>query len=144
MHLTYRGGKYDYTPANVDMQESEETGKFRGVDIRFRSVKKAPVQQPNLDLVYRGVAYRSAANGATDNPERVFAPGSSAVTTDNRARMMLMNRHRLVKRRQQSMLSRLAGEVGLPADAARYWNHIQGKIHPSFWSTYDRSSASIS
>ena len=144
MQLTYRGVQYDYTPVKVDIQESEEIGKFRGVDIRFRSVKKTPVQQPSLDLVYRGVAYRSAANVTPEKSERVFASGSSAVTTDNRARMMLMNRHRLVKHRQQSMLSRLAGEVGLPADAARYWNHIQGKIHPSFWRTYDRSSASVS
>jgi hypothetical protein len=29
-------------------------------------------------------------------------------------------------------------------DAGRYWNHIQGKVHPSFWATYDRSHAASS
>jgi hypothetical protein len=56
----------------------------------------------------------------------------------------MLNRHRSVKRRQQSMLSRLATEAGLPEEAAKYWNHIQGKVHPSFWATYGRSGASAS
>jgi len=34
--------------------------------------------------------------------------------------------------------------VGLDADVTQYWNHIQGKVHPSFWSTYDRSGAASS
>jgi hypothetical protein len=57
----------------------------------------------------------------------------------------MMNHHRSVKRREQSMLTRLDGEVGLPVSAATgFWNHIQGKVHPSFWSTYDRSHIAMS
>jgi hypothetical protein len=43
------------------------------------------------------------------------------------------------------MLTRLAGQVGLPnKDASQYWNRIQGKVHPSFRVTYDRSAAAMS
>ncbi|MGB3310395.1 MAG: DUF4278 domain-containing protein [Nodosilinea sp.] len=154
MKLTYRGVSYDYTPPAVETNATDEGGKFRGVDIRFRTVKKAPVQQPTLDLVYRGVAYQAG------NPEiaapvveivetaPVEAPAAPAVATtsntEDRARMSMMNRHRLVKQRQQSMLTRLATEAGLPEGVALSWNHIQGKVHPSFWATYSRGGATAS
>jgi hypothetical protein len=140
MKLTYRGVSYDYNPPTVDLKAIDEVGKFRGVDIRFRTVTKAPVQQPTLDLMYRGVAY---STGATANVAPVAAP-VAAISTEDKARMMMLNRHRSVKQRQQSMLARLATEAGLPAEAAHYWNHIQGKVHPSFWATYGRSGAAAS
>ena len=132
MKITYRGIDYDYTPPAVETAETSEVGTYRGVDIRFRTVKKAPVQQPSLDLVYRGVAYHTGE----------AAPAIAGL--EDRARAMLLGHHRNVKRRQQAMLGRLANEVGLTADAGRYWNHIQGKVHPSFWATYDRSHAASS
>lgn len=145
MQLSYRGIQYDYNPPVVETQLTDEVGKFRGLDIRFRTVTKAPVQQPTLDLMYRGVAYRTgeAANSTVTTTAAAPAPATVAGAED-RARMMLMNHHRVVKRRQQSMLSRLASEVGMPAHAANYWNHIQGKVHPSFWATYDRGHAAAS
>jgi hypothetical protein len=138
MKITYRGIDYDYTPPAVETAETSEVGTYRGVDIRFRTVKKAPVQQPSLDLVYRGVAYRTG--------EAAPAPAAAAPAgLEDRARAMLLGHHRNVKRRQQAMLGRLATEVGMAAeDAGRYWNHIQGKVHPSFWATYDRSHAASS
>lgn len=148
MQLTYRGVKYDYNPPTVELKSAEDVGKFRGVDIRFRTVKKAPVHQPTLDLVYRGVAYQtgqSATEAApVSAPVVATAPTTARVAAEDKARIMMMNRHRSVKRRQQSMLGRLATEVGLPADAAKYWNHIQGKVHPSFWATYSRGGAAAS
>jgi hypothetical protein len=143
MQLTYRGVKYDYNPPTVEMKASDEVGKFRGVDIRFRTVQHAPVQQPTLDLVYRGVAYRTGETAPVTAPAATPAP-ALATSADEMARLRMMNRHRVVKQRQQSMLARLASEAGLPADAAKYWNHIQGKVHPSFWATYARSGAAAS
>ncbi|PSN10060.1 hypothetical protein C7293_29460 [filamentous cyanobacterium CCT1] len=156
MKLTYRGVSYDYTPPTVQSDITDDAGKFRGVDIRFRTVKKAPVQQPTLDLVYRGVAYQTGTPEMA--PVAEVAPVVEVVTveapaapvaaatfnTEDRARMSMMNRHRSVKQRQQSMLARLATEAGLPEEAAHYWNHIQGKVHPSFWATYSRSGAAAS
>ncbi len=155
MKLTYRGVSYDYNPPVVESNLTDEVGKFRGVDIRFRTVRKAAVQQPTLDLVYRGVAYQSgtpeaapvvevAPVAAIAAPAMVAPAVAIALSTEDKARMSMMNRHRSVKQRQQSMLGRLAVEAGLPAEAAHYWNHIQGKVHPSFWATYSRSGAAAS
>lgn len=151
MQLTYRGVKYDYNPPTVESTTTDEVGKFRGVDIRFRTVKKNPVQQPTLDLMYRGVAYRSGEAAVEAAPAIAPVPvvvekvvPAAPIGAEDRARMMMLNRHRTVKQRQQSMLARLATEAGLPADAAKYWNHIQGKVHPSFWATYGRSGAAVS
>jgi hypothetical protein len=158
MKLTYRGVSYDYNPPQVQFSNSEMVGKYRGLDIRFRNPVKVPIQQPTLDLIYRGVAYTTNPAIATEAP---VSPGSTSVATtsltktnpvkaavlslEDKARSMMVNHHRIVKRRQQAMLSRLDAEVGLTArDAAEYWNHIQGKVHPSFWATYDRSHAALS
>ncbi|NJL46076.1 MAG: DUF4278 domain-containing protein [Leptolyngbyaceae cyanobacterium SM2_3_12] len=151
MKLTYRGVSYDYTPPTVETKITDEVGKFRGLDIRFRTIQRAPVQQPTLDLVYRGAAYRTG-NGTTAIAPAVTAEAApqttdlapASISTEDKARMMMMNRHRSVKQRQQSMLGRLATEAGLPIEAAHYWNHIQGKVHPSFWATYGRGGASAS
>ncbi|MFM7220217.1 MAG: DUF4278 domain-containing protein [Nodosilinea sp.] len=150
MKLTYRGVSYDYTPPTVEFTPSNEVGKFRGLDIRFRALKKAPVQQPTLDLVYRGVAYSthpaqpSVSQAVMAAPTPVQTVEAGLVKTEARARLMMMNRHRSVKQRQQSMLTRLAAEAGLATGASAYWNHIQGKVHPSFWATYSRSAAAVS
>ena len=148
MKLTYRGVSYDYTPPVVESNVTDDVGKFRGVDIRFRTVKKAQVQQPTLDLVYRGVAYQTgtpavAPEAAPAAPAPVPAVATT-FSTEDKARLRMLNRHRVVKQRQQSMLTRLAAEAGLPAEAAQYWNHIQGKVHPSFWATYSRGGAAAS
>lgn len=66
------------------------------------------------------------------------------MTTQDQARILMMRHHHMVKNRQQSMLGRVAAEVGLPPEASQYWNHIQGKPHPSFTDSYDRSHASLS
>lgn len=105
------------------------------------------MQQPTVDLIYRGVAYGTGTPTTVEvapTTAPTAAPVAMAATSGDIARLRMVNRHRLVKQRQQSMLARLATEAGLPAEAARYWNHIQGKVHPSFWATYGRSGASAS
>jgi hypothetical protein len=66
------------------------------------------------------------------------------MSAEQQARSLMMRHHHLVKNRQQSMLSRVSAEVGMPPEAAEYWNHIQGQPHPSFIASYDRSGASLS
>ena len=164
MKLTYRGTSYDYNPPTVEFGNSDTVGKYRGLDVRFRNPKKAVVLQSNLDLVYRGVAHSTnpsnaetaVANVGSEAPASPVAavaavaavaePVKAAVlSVQDKARSLMMNHHRAIKQRQQSMLSRLDVEVGLTADdASHYWNHIQGKVHPSFRVTYDRSGASLS
>lgn len=154
MKLTYRGTTYDYNPPVVELSDSSSVGKYRGLDVRFRNPKKAPVLQTTLDLKYRNALYTSvqpaAAGAIAPQVEATPAPVVEAVANavldvQDRARTLMMNHHRSIKRRQQAMLSRLDVEVGLPVDeAAKYWNHVQGKVHPSFRATYDRSGAALS
>jgi hypothetical protein len=66
------------------------------------------------------------------------------MSTEEQARALMMRHHHSIKNRQQSMLGRVAAEVGMPPEASEYWNHIQGQPHPSFRSSYDRSHASLS
>ncbi|MGF1458779.1 MAG: DUF4278 domain-containing protein [Leptolyngbyaceae cyanobacterium] len=145
MKLTYRGVDYDYTPPAVEFDQAAATGKYRGVDIRFRTVKKAPVHQPSLDLIYRGVAYRTGEAAATSEATPVVADAPATLANiELKARTLLLGHNRNVKRRQQAMLTRLASDVGLDADVTQYWNRIQGKVHPTFRATYDRSGAAAS
>jgi len=64
------------------------------------------------------------------------------MAAEQQARALMMRHHRFVKKRQQAMLGRTASEIGM--DATRYWNHIQGKPHPTFRKSYDRSSVASS
>ena len=140
MQLNYRGISYDYTPPAVENQRGEFSGRYRGLDWKFCNAPKRYTQQASLDLVYRGVAHNTAGLEVTE-PTQV--PVISPLV--DRTRELMMKHQRSIKNRQQSMLTRLASEVGLPAqDANAYWNRIQGKIHPSFRLTYDRSAASMS
>jgi hypothetical protein len=91
MQLTYRGVSYDYTPPQVNTVDSDLVGRYRGVDIRFRNPSKPPVQQPTLDLKYRGVPY---CTGDADQ-----------------ARTWELKREQAADRRQSSLLSRLYHEV---------------------------------
>jgi hypothetical protein len=67
------------------------------------------------------------------------------MSTQDQARALMMRHHHMIKNRQQSMLSRTAAEVGMtPDEVGDFWNHIQGKPHPSFSKSYDRSHSTMS
>jgi len=54
----------------------------------------------------------------------------------------MMRHTKMVRNRQQSMLGRMAEEIGLDADTSQYRAHIQGKTNVR--ADYDRSSAAMS
>ncbi|NMG07876.1 hypothetical protein [Brasilonema sp. UFV-L1] len=66
------------------------------------------------------------------------------MSTQEKARALMMRHYQLIKNRQQSMLGRAGEELGLPGEVSHYWNPIQGKIDPTTRITYDRSSATMS
>ncbi|MBD2094048.1 DUF4278 domain-containing protein [Trichocoleus sp. FACHB-591] len=152
MQLTYRGSKYESNTPTVETTAGE-TGKYRGLDWRFRNFKKAPVQQASLDLKYRGVAYRTSdrpdVNDAVANETAVVAAPlaesvkATGLSTENRARTRMTQQHHLIKNRQQTLLSRSAAEAGF-THLSDYWNHIQGDIHPTFRRNYERSHVALS
>lgn len=63
------------------------------------------------------------------------------MSTQEQARALMMRHHHIIKNRQQSMLNRVAAEVGL--EGTDSWNHIQGESHSSS-KTYDRSGTPLS
>ena len=160
MQLKYRGVNYEYSPPRVEMDPSGQVGQYRGLEWRFRNPKTVPVLQSNLDLVYRGVPYRQGqavaapvpaaadrpmvAEMPAATPEPVATPSMAMPKVKDLARSLMMAHHTWIKRREQSLLSRAAAEVGLEADAGQYWRPIQGKINPGFRNTYDRSHAALS
>lgn len=145
MKLTYRGNEYNYDAPTVEYGDAIASGKYRGLDIRFRNPKKTPVYSTTLDLHYRGAGVSSAEVTA---PQTSQQPSLAAVVTDTvdtLARGLMLGQSRSAKRRQQDMLTRLAVEVGVSSDEVeRGWSKIQGKLHPTFRSNYGRSGATMS
>lgn len=146
MKLNYRGVEYDNTAVTADA--NTENGTYRGVPTTFDA---PPATLPETELKFRGSVYSYYVEPQADAiaPAAAVAPAAATPTVtldaEDRARALMMNRHRTVKRRQQVMMLRMANQVGLAVDdASHYWNHIQGKVHPSFWATYDRSGAALS
>ncbi|WP_448598380.1 DUF4278 domain-containing protein [Thermoleptolyngbya sp.] len=133
MKLTYRGVTYNYNPQPLNLNNSHPTTtelKFRG----NQYLTNQPTDQPGVN------ASTAPATAASPAPQPV-----ATVSIEEKARELMMNHHKMVKRRQQAMLTRLAANVGLDAETtSRYWGHIQGKVQPGFWDSYDRSHASIS
>jgi len=151
MKLCYRGINYDYTPNTADTKESGVLGRYRGLDWRFRNLKRVPTPLPTLDLVYRGIRCRKSdvsLTPATVAVPLLFPVSSNLVNVmknnvEQKARALMQSHHQFVRNRQQSLLSRSADQVGL-ANASENWGRIQGKIHPTFWADYDRSGATMS
>jgi Domain of unknown function (DUF4278) len=147
MKLCYRGVSYEYTPPTLKITLGEVVGKYRGLDVRSRNLATMPMEQPSFELQYRGVPYKTGSQVVAAQPavvaasEPITLPG---LRTTEKARSLMVKQSRGIKKRQQAMLSRLAGEVGLGSNVADYWNRIQGKIHPTFRISYDRSHVAFS
>ncbi|ACK70474.1 conserved hypothetical protein [Gloeothece citriformis PCC 7424] len=142
MKLTYRGISYNYNPVTVETSEGTTGGKYRGLDWRFRNLKKSPILQPRVNLTYRGVTYNKGGTEVAELPQ--VTEVTPKLSTQDKARTLMVHHTRVIKKRQQAMLSRVATEVGLPETAAKYWNRIQGKVHPTFRHNYDRFGATLS
>ncbi|MEN9203176.1 MAG: DUF4278 domain-containing protein [Thermostichus sp. DG02_2_bins_29] len=159
MELSYRGVDYNYTPATAEVSPSKVGGRYRGLDWRFRHLTKPVVLPTNLDMLYRGVAYRAEApeakaSAAVTEPilaatESVSTPTAAATSSrthalDGLARSLMMSHQRAIRIRQQAMLVRGVEKIGLHANVRQFWNRIQGKVHPTFRLTYDRTRVSMS
>jgi hypothetical protein len=142
MKLNYRGIQYNYQPPTVETTEAEVAGTYRGLDWRFRHLKKAPVLSPTKNLTYRGVSYHQGETLTHTAKETQATANLPTLSTEEKARSLMFNRTQTIKKRQQVMLSRTASSLGLVIND--YWNHIQGKVHPSFRHDYDRLGATMS
>lgn len=66
------------------------------------------------------------------------------MSAQDQARALMMRHHHTIKQRQQAMLSRTNGEIGMPAEVAGHWSHIQGKPTASASRSYSRSGSALS
>ena len=64
------------------------------------------------------------------------------MSTQEQARALMMRHSHLVKNRQQSMVNRVATEIGL--EGAEYANRVQGRLDQGTRNIYDRSNAALS
>lgn len=152
MKLTYRGVRYDYNPA----QPAHSVDAVQAPDLRYRGAKyrlnqSAKAENLNAILKYRGVAYQTQPAAVAQPTVQPVAPveavapvATPKVSIQEKARLLTMDHHRMIKNREQSILARSAAEIGLTAEAAKFWNHIQGKVQPTFRVDYDRSHAALS
>jgi Domain of unknown function (DUF4278) len=115
MKLTYRGVNYDYNPPVVETTEANVGGKYRGLDWRFRNLKKPFVLQPTVNLTYRGVTYNRAG---TVEQTKVTAP-----SIQDKARLSLFNQEKETRKRHQNVINRLATDIGLDEGVDRL-NHV--------------------
>lgn len=65
------------------------------------------------------------------------------MNTQQQARALMMRHHKAIKNRQQSMLERVASEIGVDADVES-WSHIQGKPAAHASQVYDRHGGAAS
>lgn len=135
MQLKYRGINYDYTPPEVTYGRNKGAGQYQGVAFPRRILHEFPVPKPDSEIASCSFEHRTGQ-------KQTGAAGCRSATDE--ARWLMMNHHQTIKQRQQSMLGRLAADIHMAAAPTLYWNHIQGKVHPSFRATYDRSTAAMS
>ncbi len=112
MKLTYRGVQYEINTPVVETTESNVTGKYRGLDWRFRNPTKQLYLKPRANLTYRGVTYQVHPQPALTADESV-KPNVDHLSTQARARGLMRNQVLNFKKRQKSMLSRTNAEIGM-------------------------------
>jgi len=60
MEMTYRGARYNASPAHVEVADMPVVGQYRGANVTFHQAAKLANIQQVLHLVYRGVAFDEA------------------------------------------------------------------------------------
>ncbi|AIE75258.1 MULTISPECIES: DUF4278 domain-containing protein [unclassified Synechocystis] len=151
MQLSYRGVKYDYNPPKIETEVLGLAGSYRGLDYRFRRTTAKNVIQPSVNLTYRGVCF----NPARDlQPALYTAPVAktmeatavpSQISFQDRVRARLHSKTQAIKKRQQSLLLRLAEEIGLNSEQAiNSAVRIQGKVLANFRSDYASQGVGMS
>ena len=143
MKLTYRGVSYE-TPEipTVDTTPLGLSGKYRGLDYRFRRSQPAYVIPPNVTLTYRGVAFNPTPTEEVPETVQRVQP---RLSVQARARNQLLRQTQAIKKRQQSLLVRLAEEIGLPGkQVSNYAGRIQGKVAANARESYARLGVAMS
>lgn len=66
------------------------------------------------------------------------------VNTTQQSRALMMRHQKMMRNRQQSMLGRVASEIGLDVNNTEYYNNLKSAPLSSFATNYDRSNSTLS
>ncbi|MCC5896659.1 MAG: DUF4278 domain-containing protein [Phormidium sp. BM_Day4_Bin.17] len=111
MKLSYRGVPYDYTPPSLEMTESEIMATYRGQSYPLRYPRHMTLVQPVAELTYRGVPYRSTANGGAEPRERnVSRPLGSSIPMTAGEFSQVSQIH------QENLCKRLSARIAIARD----------------------------
>ncbi|TVQ42753.1 MAG: DUF4278 domain-containing protein [Gloeocapsa sp. DLM2.Bin57] len=120
--LSYRGISYDYENANIEFDQGEIGGKYRGKDWKYRYPKHIVHLKPKIYRQYRGVAYstcptplqESQVNPHTHNPaqdNRCSVQPQKQLQKQTSAQIHWENMRKNLERRLQAAQAR--GDVEL-------------------------------
>jgi hypothetical protein len=103
MKLTYRGVTYDRQSEEIEMNEGEVGGKYRGNQWKYHYPRHIPTLQPKLAKKYRGIAY-DEQKGSCDTGEYAIAsylnsPQRRKVINSEAANIHLENMRQNLERR---------------------------------------------
>ncbi|NJN88639.1 MAG: DUF4278 domain-containing protein [Leptolyngbyaceae cyanobacterium SL_7_1] len=71
MKLRYRGIEYNYQPTTAEPVETSLVGHYRGQRFHFAYPRHIPIPQPLLNLMYRGIGYRTTETGAIETAPQI-------------------------------------------------------------------------
>jgi hypothetical protein len=66
------------------------------------------------------------------------------MNTTQKARALMIRHDRMIRNRQQSMLGRVAEEIGMDVNNTEYYENLKATPLSSFASGYDRSNSTLS
>ena len=66
------------------------------------------------------------------------------MNTNQKARALMIHHDKMIRNRQQSMLGRLAEEIGMDVNNTEYFENLKSAPLSSFARNYDRSGSTLS
>jgi hypothetical protein len=93
--LCYRGIRYDRPDTTLEMTESDILAHYRGNAYHVRYPKHMDIPQPTMLCKYRGIAYRTLADGSIAHvpsaPGNALTPVAVTVAQDELHRVHAQN-----------------------------------------------------
>ncbi len=133
LDLTYRHVAYRTQAGSETLPDQEHTSQVPATAI-------APSASHD-----EWIAYEAPVDESNQASISASAASLPPLSIQDRARSLMIQHHVKVTQREEGMLNRLFEEIGVPdASAIHHAGRIQGKIYPGFWTSYDRSHASMS
>ena len=66
------------------------------------------------------------------------------MNTNQKSRALMMRHDKMIRNRQQSMLGRVAGEIGMDVNNTEYYENLKSAPLSNFARSYDRSNSTLS